>query len=62
MTKETGFGLYLDDEVDPETVESHTTVERDEETGDLVRTQMVRKWYKLRRFEWHREITFQDFS
>ena len=41
VTKETGFGLYLDDEVDPETVESHTTVERDEETGDLVRTQMV---------------------
>ena len=41
VTKETGFGLYLDDEVDPETVESHTTVERDEETGDLIRTQMV---------------------
>ena len=31
---------YLD-EVDLETVESHTMVERDEETGDLIRTQMV---------------------
>ena len=41
VTKETGFGMYLDDEIDPETVESHTTVERDEETGDLIRTQMV---------------------
>jgi len=41
VTKETGFGMYLEDEIDPQTVESHTMVERDEETGDLVRTQMV---------------------
>lgn len=41
VTKESGFGMYLDDEIDPETVESHTTVERDEDTGDLIRTQMV---------------------
>jgi hypothetical protein len=40
-TTKTGFGMYLEDEVDFQTVESHTTVERDEETGDPVRTQMV---------------------
>jgi len=40
-TAKSGFGMYLDDEVDMETVESHTTVDRDEETGELVRTQMV---------------------
>ena len=41
VTKESGFGMYLEDEIDPQTVESHTTVERDEETGELIRTQMV---------------------
>jgi len=41
VTRETGFGMYLDDEIDPENVESHTTVERDEDSGDLIRTQMV---------------------
>ncbi len=40
-TRKTGFGMYLDDEYDMETVESHATVERDEDTGDPVRTQMV---------------------
>ena len=40
-TAKTGFGMYLEDDIDPMTVESHTTVERDEETGDPVRTQMV---------------------
>jgi len=40
-TAKTGFGMYLDDEPDPETVESHTTVDIDEDTGDPVRTQMV---------------------
>ena len=41
VTKETGFGMYLEDEIDPQTVESHTMVERDEESGELIRTQMV---------------------
>jgi len=40
-TRKTGFGMYLDDEVDPLTVESHSTVQREEETNELVRTQMV---------------------
>jgi len=40
-TAKTGFGMYLDDDVDLTTVESHTTVEREEETGELIRTQMV---------------------
>lgn len=40
-TAKTGFGMYLDDEVDKTTVESHTMVERDDETGELIRTQMV---------------------
>ena len=40
-TSKSGFGMYLDDEIDLETVESHTTIERDEETKEPVRTQMV---------------------
>lgn len=40
-TAKSGFGMYLDDDVDLTTVESHTTVEREEETGELIRTQMV---------------------
>ena len=40
-TAKSGFGMYLDDEYDMETVESHTTVERDEDTNEPVRTQMV---------------------
>jgi len=40
-TAKTGFGMYLDDEVDKTAVESHTTVERDDESGELIRTQMV---------------------
>ena len=40
-TAKRGFGMYLDDDVDLTTVESHTTVEREEETGELIRTQMV---------------------
>ena len=40
-TAKSGFGMYLDDDIDLETVESHTTVERDEETGEPIRTQMV---------------------
>lgn len=40
-TAKTGFGMYLDDEEDLELVESHTKVERDEDTGDPTRTQMV---------------------
>jgi len=40
-TAKTGFGMYLDDEEDLELVESHTKVQKDEETGDPVRTQMV---------------------
>lgn len=41
-TKSTGFGMYVEDiEVDLQTVESHTTVEKDEETGENIRTQMV---------------------
>lgn len=39
--QEDDFGLYIGDDIDPETVESHTTVEIDEETGEPVRTQMV---------------------
>lgn len=40
-TGKTGFGMYLDDDYDPETVESHTTVEIDEETNETIRAQMV---------------------
>ena len=40
-TAKSGFGMYLDDDVDLTTVESHTTVQREEETGELIRTQMV---------------------
>ncbi len=40
-TRKTGFGMYLDDEYDMETVESHVMVEKDEETGEPIRTQMV---------------------
>jgi len=37
-----GFSYYLnDEEVEKDKVESHTTVERDEETGELIRHQMV---------------------
>jgi ferredoxin len=40
-TSKSGFGMYLDDEYDMETVESHTTVEIDEDTNEPVRAQMV---------------------
>jgi len=40
-TAKTGFGLQLDEEVDMELVESHTTVEWDEDTDEPVRLQMV---------------------
>lgn len=40
-TAKTGFGMYLDDDEDLETVESHTRVEFDEESGEPVRTKMV---------------------
>lgn len=41
-TKTSGFGMYVEDiDVDLQTIESHTTVEKDEETGDVIRTQMV---------------------
>jgi len=40
-TAETGFGMYLEDDVDLETVESHSMVPVDEETGAPVRSQMV---------------------
>lgn len=40
-TAESGFGMYLEEEVDLETVESHTTVAVDEETGYPTRSQMV---------------------
>lgn len=40
-TAETGFGMYLEEEVDLETVESHTTVDVDDETGEPIRSQMV---------------------
>mmetsp|Transcript_15958 Transcript_15958/g.23901 ORF Transcript_15958/g.23901 Transcript_15958/m.23901 type:complete len:397 (+) Transcript_15958:197-1387(+) len=40
-TAKSGFGMYLDDDEDLETVESHTKVERDEDSGDPIRTQMV---------------------
>lgn len=40
--KETGFGMVVEDaDFDLETVESHTRVEIDEETGESVRSQMV---------------------
>ena len=40
-TKASGFGMYVEDDIDLETVESHTTVPTDEETGEIARTQMV---------------------
>ena len=40
-TKKTGFGLYIDDDADLESIESHTAVEMDEESGEPVWTQMV---------------------
>mmetsp|Transcript_18062 Transcript_18062/g.25515 ORF Transcript_18062/g.25515 Transcript_18062/m.25515 type:complete len:421 (-) Transcript_18062:408-1670(-) len=40
-TKKTGFGMYIDDDIDLQTVESHKTVDIDEDTGDPIRTQMV---------------------
>jgi ferredoxin len=40
-TAKTGFSMYLNDDEDLTTVESHTTVEVDEETGEPIRTQMV---------------------
>ena len=40
-TAESGFGMYLGEEIDPSEVESHALVERDEETGEPVRSQMV---------------------
>ena len=40
-TARTGFGMYLDDDIDLQTVESHSTVECDDETGEPIRTQMV---------------------
>ena len=40
-TAETGFGMYLGEDVDLETVESHQYVELDEETGLPVRAQMI---------------------
>jgi len=41
VTAETGFGMYLEDDIDLSEVESHATVEMDEETGMPVRSQMV---------------------
>lgn len=40
-TADTGFGMYLDDDVDLETVESHAAVVVDEDTGEPIRSQMV---------------------
>jgi ferredoxin len=40
-TAKTGFSMYLNDDEDLTTVESHTTVDVDEETGEPIRTQMV---------------------
>jgi len=40
-TAKTGFGLMVEDEIDMETVESHTQVEWDDETSEPVRTQHV---------------------
>jgi len=36
-----GFGMYNDADIDLMTVESHATVEVDEETGETIRSQMV---------------------
>eukprot|EP00957_Ditylum_brightwellii_P080213 6100776-Ditylum_brightwellii.AAC.1 len=41
VTAESGFGMYLEEDIDLEAVESHSTVEIDDETGDPVRSQMV---------------------
>jgi len=41
VTAESGFGMMVEDDVDLATVESHTMVEKDEETGEPIRTQMV---------------------
>mmetsp|Transcript_16087 Transcript_16087/g.33774 ORF Transcript_16087/g.33774 Transcript_16087/m.33774 type:complete len:410 (-) Transcript_16087:133-1362(-) len=40
-TSKTGFGMYVDDDVDLQTVESHTKVEWDDEANEPVRSQMV---------------------
>ena len=40
-TSKSGFGMYTKDEVDLETVESHTQVEWDDELDEPVRSQMV---------------------
>lgn len=40
-TAKTGFGLYIDDDEDLQTVESHTKVEWDDELDEPVRSQMV---------------------
>mmetsp|Transcript_5479 Transcript_5479/g.8601 ORF Transcript_5479/g.8601 Transcript_5479/m.8601 type:complete len:412 (+) Transcript_5479:132-1367(+) len=40
-TAKSGFGLMVDDDVDLETVESHSQVEWDDETNEPVRTQHV---------------------
>lgn len=40
-TAATGFGMYLDEDIDLETVESHAMVEKDEKTGESIRSQMV---------------------
>lgn len=43
VTKKTGFGMVVKDidDIDPKSVESHTTIERDEDTGEPIRSQMV---------------------
>lgn len=40
-TAKSGFGMYVKDEIDPETVESHTRVDWDDELDEPVRSQMV---------------------
>ena len=41
VTAESGFGLYIGDDIDMTEVESHTMVEKNEETGDPIRSQHV---------------------
>ena len=40
-TSKTGFGMYVDDDVDLQTVESHTKVDWDDENDEPIRSQMV---------------------
>jgi ferredoxin len=40
-TSKSGFGMYVEDDVDLETVESHTRVDWDDELDEPVRSQMV---------------------